>query len=59
MKQQRNWLTISANSHFLIIPGTDHMSLLLVPEHADTVANAIVQMIVSVRDKRRSHVTAR
>jgi hypothetical protein len=57
--QQRSWLTISTNSHFLVIPGTDHMSLLLVAEHADAVANAIKKTIVAVRGNRRPHMTAR
>src|SRR5262249_45028886 len=58
-KLQRNWLAISANSRFLVIPGADHMSLLLVEQHASAVANAIVKMVVAVRNKSGPHARAR
>jgi hypothetical protein len=48
-RQQRNWLAISMNSRFLIIPGADHVSLLSNKEHAHAVANAIVKMVVTRR----------
>jgi len=52
---QRKWLAISTNSHFLIIPGADHMSLLFDPQHAGQVSKVIVNMVVAVRAKRRAH----
>jgi len=52
-KQQRNWLAISTNSRFVIVPGADHMSLLFVSQHADAVASAVVKMVVAVRGKKR------
>jgi len=57
-RQQRNWLAISTDSHFLIVPGADHMSLLLVAEHADAVARAIVNMVVAIRGSSVSHPIA-
>jgi pimeloyl-ACP methyl ester carboxylesterase len=54
-KLQRKWLAISTNSHFLIIPGADHMSLLLVSQHASQVSKAIGNMVVAVRNKRPAH----
>ena len=44
-KQQRNWLAISSNSRFLIVPGSDHLSLLSKKEHAAAVSGAIIQMV--------------
>jgi pimeloyl-ACP methyl ester carboxylesterase len=48
-KQQRNWLAISSNSRFLIVPGADHLSLLSKKEHAAAVSGAIIQMIHSFK----------
>jgi pimeloyl-ACP methyl ester carboxylesterase len=48
-KQQRNWLGISTNSRFLIVSGSDHLSLLSKREHAAAVSNAIIQMVRSLR----------
>jgi hypothetical protein len=48
-KQQRNWLAISANSRFLIVPGSDHLSLLSKKEHAAAVSDAITRMVHSLR----------
>jgi hypothetical protein len=44
-KQQRNWLAISSNSRFLIIPESDHLSLLSKKEHASAVSDAIIRMV--------------
>ena len=46
-KQQRNWLAVSTNSRFLIVPGADHLSLLSKKEHAAVVSDAIVRMVRS------------
>jgi pimeloyl-ACP methyl ester carboxylesterase len=48
-RQQHNWLAISMNSRFLIIPGADHVSLLSNKEHSHAVADAIVKMVVTRR----------
>jgi len=48
-RQQRNHLAISANSHFLVIPRADHLSLLSNKDHAGAVAKAIVQMVAGLR----------
>src|SRR5262249_34941408 len=48
-RQQRNWLAISTNSRFLIVPGTDHLSLLSNKDHAHTVADVVVKMAVGRR----------
>ena len=48
-KQQRNWLAISSNSHFQIVPGSDHLSLLSRKEHAAAVSDAIIRMIRSLK----------
>lgn len=44
-KQQRNWLAISSHSRFLIVPGSDHLSLLSKKEHAAAVSDAIIRMV--------------
>ena len=44
-KQQRNWLSISTNSRFLIIPGSDHLSLLSNKAHAAVVSDAVIRMV--------------
>jgi pimeloyl-ACP methyl ester carboxylesterase len=48
-KHQRNWLAISTNSRFLIVPGSDHLSLLSKKEHAAAVSSAIIQMVHSFK----------
>jgi pimeloyl-ACP methyl ester carboxylesterase len=48
-KNQRNWLAISTNSRFLIVPGSDHLSLLSKKEHAAAVSSAIIQMVHSFK----------
>jgi pimeloyl-ACP methyl ester carboxylesterase len=48
-KQQRNWLAISTSSHFLIVPGSDHLSLLSKKEHATVVSDAIIRMVHSLK----------
>ena len=53
-RQQRNWLAISTNSRFLIVPGADHMSLLSTKEHAAAVADSIVKMVKTVKEHMRS-----
>jgi pimeloyl-ACP methyl ester carboxylesterase len=50
-KQQRNWLAISTNSRFLIVPGSDHLSLLSKKEHAAAVSDAIVRMVHSLKHR--------
>ena len=50
-KQQRNWLAISSNSRFLIVPGSDHLSLLSKKEHAAAVSDAIIQMVRGPRHR--------
>jgi len=65
-KHQRNWLAISTNSRFLIVPGSDHLSLLSRKEHAAVVSDAIIRMVhgsrrqasVSARHESRSQPTA-
>jgi hypothetical protein len=42
-KQNRNWRAISANSRFLIVPGSDHLSLL--KEYVAAVSDAIIRMV--------------
>jgi pimeloyl-ACP methyl ester carboxylesterase len=56
-KIQRKWLAISTKSHFQIIPEADHMSLLLVSQHASQVSKAITDIVVAVR-KRSPHAAA-
>src|SRR5215813_1681580 len=48
-RQQRNWLAISTNSRFLIVPEADHLSLLSNKDHAHAVADVVVKMAVSRR----------
>jgi len=48
-KLQRNWLAISSNSRFLIVPESDHLSLLSKKEHAAAVADAINRMVHSLK----------
>jgi pimeloyl-ACP methyl ester carboxylesterase len=48
-KHQRDWLAISTNSYFLIVPGSDHLSLLSRKEHAVAVSDAIIRMVRSLR----------
>jgi len=48
-RQQRNWLAISTNSRFLIIPGADHLSLLSNKDHAHAVADVVVKMAAGRR----------
>jgi pimeloyl-ACP methyl ester carboxylesterase len=48
-KLQRNWLTILSNSRFLIVPGSDHLSLLSKKEHAAAVSDAINRMVHSLK----------
>ena len=48
-RQQRNWLTISTKSQFLIVPDADHNSLLNNKDHANIVANAIVKWVEARR----------
>jgi hypothetical protein len=51
-KQQRNWLAISTNSRFLVVPGSDHLSLLSKKEHAAAADSPIHRRIpiTSIRD---------
>jgi pimeloyl-ACP methyl ester carboxylesterase len=51
-KQQRNWLAISTNSRFLIVPGADHLSLLSNKEHAAAVSDAIIRMVHGFKRRR-------
>lgn len=44
-RQQRNWLALSTNSRFLIVPGSDHLSLLSKKEHAAAVSEAVLRMV--------------
>jgi len=44
-KLQREWLAISSNSRFLIVPGSDHLSLLSNRQHADAVSDAIIRLV--------------
>ena len=48
-KQQRNWLAISSNSQFQIVPESDHLSLLSKKEHAAAVSDAINRMVRSLK----------
>jgi pimeloyl-ACP methyl ester carboxylesterase len=48
-KQQRNWLAISTNSRFLVVAGSDHLSLLSKKEHAAVVSGAIIRMVHSLK----------
>lgn len=50
-KQQRNWLALSTNSRFLIVPGSDHLSLLSKKEHAAIVSDAIIRMVHSLKHR--------
>src|SRR5262249_4781777 len=52
-RQQRNWLAISTNSRFLIVPEADHLSLLSNKDHAHAVADVVVKMAVSRRHRWR------
>jgi len=51
-KQQRRWLAISGNSRFLIVPGSDHLSLLSNKEHAAVVSDAIIRTVHSFQRRR-------
>jgi pimeloyl-ACP methyl ester carboxylesterase len=48
-KLQRNWLAISSNSRFLIVPESDHISLLINKKHADMVSDAIIRLVHGLR----------
>ena len=48
-KLQRNWLAISSNSRFLIVPESDHLSLLANKEHAAAVSDAIIRLVHNLR----------
>jgi pimeloyl-ACP methyl ester carboxylesterase len=48
-EQKRYWLDSSTNSHFLIIPGADHISILTRNEHAKALADAIIAVVQSLR----------
>jgi pimeloyl-ACP methyl ester carboxylesterase len=48
-KHQRNWLAISTNSRFLIVPGSDHLSLLSKKEHAAAVSDAIIRRVHNLK----------
>src|SRR5262249_44900859 len=48
-KLQRDWLAISPNSRFLIVPESDHLSLLSNKEHAAAVSDAINRMVHSLK----------
>jgi pimeloyl-ACP methyl ester carboxylesterase len=50
-RNQRNWLAISTNSRLLIVPGSDHLSLLSKKEHAAAVSDAIVRMVQSFKHR--------
>lgn len=50
-KQQRNWLALSTNGRFLIVPGSDHLSLLSKKEHAAIVSDAIIRMVRSLKHR--------
>jgi pimeloyl-ACP methyl ester carboxylesterase len=51
-KQQRGWLAISSNSRFLIVPGSDHLSLLGNKAHAAVVSDAIIRTVRGLRRRR-------
>jgi len=51
-RQQRNWLAVSANSRFLIVPESDHLSLLSKRAHAAAVSDAIMQMVQTLKSRR-------
>ena len=51
-KQQRNWLAISSNSRFLIVPESDHLSLLSKKDHAAAVSDAINRMVQSLKRRQ-------
>jgi hypothetical protein len=48
-KLQRSWLAISSNSRFLIVPESDHLSLLANKEHAAAVSDAIIRLVHNLR----------
>jgi hypothetical protein len=50
-KQQHNRLAISTNGRFLVVPGSDHLSLLSHREHADVVSDAILRMLHGMRHR--------
>jgi len=50
---ERQWLEISTNSKFMIVPGSDHLSLLTNRDHAASVSDAVVAMIGHIRHRRR------
>jgi pimeloyl-ACP methyl ester carboxylesterase len=50
-KLQRNWLAISSNSRFVIVPESDHLSLLSRKEHAAAVSDAINRMVHSLKHR--------
>jgi len=53
-KLQRNWLAISSNSRFLIVPESDHLSLLTNEKHADAVSAAIIRLVRNLNKVRKS-----
>jgi pimeloyl-ACP methyl ester carboxylesterase len=48
-KLQRTWLAISSNSRFMIVPESDHLSLLSKKKHAAVVSDAIDRMVHSLK----------
>jgi pimeloyl-ACP methyl ester carboxylesterase len=52
-QQQRNWLSVSTNSLFLIVPGSDHLSLLSNRNHAGQVAEAVLNLVRRVKKPGR------
>lgn len=50
-KHQRDWLAISTSSSFLIVPGSDHLSLLSNKAHAAVVSDAIIRMVHSLKHR--------
>jgi pimeloyl-ACP methyl ester carboxylesterase len=51
---QRKWLAISTEGKFMIVPGSDHLSLLTKREHAAAVAQAVVAMVAAIRHPVRT-----
>jgi pimeloyl-ACP methyl ester carboxylesterase len=50
---QHQWLAISTNSKFMVVPGSDHLSLLTNKDHAAAVADAVVAMVNQIRHPPR------
>jgi len=50
-KLQRNWLAMSSNSRFLIVPESDHLSLLSNKKHADAVSDVIIRLVHNIRGR--------